>query len=177
MKKNLLVIIILLISIVSFGQEHDHDDHNHEGHEHSSHGHKNEISAAIGLVPIPAENEVTLGLHLHYIKGLGEKQQFGVGLGFETIFDEHKHYTFSVVGLWRVYKGLSFTYAPGIMFYKPHEDVGHSGEEHYEAQFAQHFEFAYEFMVGNFHIGPMVEVGVEQLGVHYMAGVHFGIAF
>ena len=44
-------------------------------------------------------------------------------------------------------------------------------------QFAQHIEMAYEFELKEFHIGPIVELGIEKTGIHYMGGIHFGIDF
>jgi len=156
----LLIFFFFLILFPIYGQEEEHD-HSHE--------HRNEMSVATGVVPLPAEDEVTIGFHFHYIRGLGESNRFGIGLGFETIVDEHKHYTFSIVGQYRILKGWSVAYAPGIM-------IREEGDETLY-QVAHHFETAYEFEIGSFHIGPMAEVGIEEIGVHYMAGVHFGIDF
>jgi len=145
---------------------HEEDSHNHEkDHTHK----KNEVSVAVGVVPLPEENKVTAGLHFHYVRGIGSSNRFGIGVGFETIFDEHKHYTFSVVFQYRIYKGLIFGYAPGLLIKKEDSES--------ELHFAQHFELAYEFDMGKFHIGPMAEVGLEGSTVHYMLGVHFGIDF
>jgi len=44
-------------------------------------------------------------------------------------------------------------------------------------QLAHHIETAYEFELGEFHIGPMAELGVEVIGVHYMFGIHVGMDF
>ena len=158
---TLLIAFFLLILFPVFAQEEEEQEHLHK--------HRNEMSVATGVVPLPAEDELTIGFHFHYIKGLGESGRLGIGLGFETIIDEHKHYTFSVVGQFRVVAGLSVAYAPGIMIREEHEETLY--------QLAHHIEAAYEFEFGSFHIGPMVEVGIEEIGVHYMAGLHFGIDF
>lgn len=155
-----LVVLFSLFNFPTFGQTEEHD-HDHE--------HRNEISVATGVVPLPAENETTVGFHFHYIRGLGESNRFGMGLGYETIVDEHKHNTFSIVIQYRIVAGLSVAYAPGIM-------IREEGDETLY-QLAHHFEAAYEFEIGSFHIGPMVEVGIEEIGEHYMVGVHFGIDF
>jgi hypothetical protein len=166
MNKLVFLVILLFVAIPVTLLSQNHDRHEEEfGHVHK----KNEISAALGIVPLKHEHEVTAGLHLHYIRGVAFHNKLGIGVGFETIFDEHKHFTISVVFQYRIYKGWSVAYAPGLLMVKENET--------YEYQFAQHFETAYEWEIGKFHIGPMAEVGVEPNGVHYMLGVHFGIDF
>ena len=59
-------------------------------HEHS-HEHNNEFVVALGIVPGHEGEENNLGIHLHYVKGLGEHNHFGIGLSLETILDEHQH--------------------------------------------------------------------------------------
>ena len=44
-------------------------------------------------------------------------------------------------------------------------------------QFAQHVEIAYEIPLGELHIGPQIDIGIEDEGIHYMIGIHFGIDF
>jgi len=155
---SLVFITANVVTMKGFSQDHNHDQH-----------HVNEISIAVGVVPLDHENEVTAGLHLHYVRGIAFENKLGIGAGFETILDEHKHYTLSVVFQYRIIKGWTVAYAPGLLMKKE--------DDKYEYQFAQHFETAYEFDLGKFHLGPMVEVGVEKDGVHYMLGVHFGIDF
>ena len=116
-----------------------------------------------------AEDKLTIGFHLHYIRGIGKNNRFGVGVGLETILDEHKHYTLSVVLQYRVYKGLILSIAPGLLMRKENSAN--------VFQFAQHIEMAYEFELKEFHIGPVVELGIEKTGIHYMGGIHFGIDF
>ena len=38
-------------------------------------------------------------------------------------------------------------------------------------------ELAYEIPFGGLHIGPQIDIGIEQEGIHYMFGVHLGIDF
>lgn len=162
-RKLLRILTFILINMVSLGimAQENHEEHNH-------HHHKNEISIAAGVVPIPEEDEVAAGLHLHYVRGIGHANRFGIGTSFETIFDEHKHYAVSVVFQYRVFKGLIVGYGPGLAIVKE--------DEQNELLFAQHIELAWEFEISKFHIGPMVEVGIGD-GIHYMAGVHFGLDF
>ncbi|MCH8905259.1 MAG: hypothetical protein IIA45_15280 [Bacteroidetes bacterium] len=154
--------VIILVSVYVQAQ----DAHDEEGDHHH---HKNELSIAAGIVPLVAEDKLTVGFHLHYIRGIGEAHRIGIGVGLETILDEHKHYTISAVLHYRLYKGLIVSAAPGLLILKQNSTN--------EYQFAQHIELAYEFEVGEFHIGPVVELGLEKAGVHYMGGIHLGIDF
>ena len=163
LNNRILVTIFFLISFMADGLKAQ------SSIEEGGHNHKNEFSIATGIVPLPAEDKLTAGFHFHYIRGIGQNNKFGLGLAFETIIDEHKHYTFSVVFQYRVYKGLIVAYAPGLLRRTEGLEVFH--------QMAHHIETAYEFEFGRFHIGPMAEIGIEEIGVHYMGGVHFGIDF
>ena len=137
-------------------------------HEHS-HGHNNELGVGLGIVPGYEGEENNLGIHLHYVKGLGEHNHFGIGLSLETILDEHQHNSVSLLGLYHFDNGFTIAYAPGILF---SEQNGHS-----ETQFTQHFEFYYEFELEKFHIGPQFDIGFEDDDIHYMIGIHLGVDF
>ena len=151
-----------LISLNLQAQNEDVDSGGGEGHHH-----RNELSVATGLVI--GEGELSWGIHIHYIRGIGDENKVGIGIGLETIVDKHRHYTISGVLHYRIYKGLIFSLAPGLLILKE--------EDKYLLQFAQHFELAYELEIGEFHLGPVAELGLETIGVHYMVGLHFGIDF
>lgn len=154
--KMILLMVFYLVSNRMFANE-----------DKEIHRHRNEISIAGGGVPLVTEDEVTAGLHIHYIKGIGNSRRLGLGLALETIFDKHRHYTSSVVFQYRMARGLAISYSPGFLIRKEEAD--------YQHQFASHIEAAYEVELGEFHIGPVAELGVEKNGIHYMGGVHFGI--
>ena len=153
--------VVLFLSILTFVFCESNHVHNHD--------HNNEFGIAIGLVPGHENEENSIGLHLHYIKGIGEHNDFGIGISLETIFDEHKHNSISIIATYHLANGFTIAYAPGILFIE-HED----GDE---VEFTQHFEFYYEFELEKFHIGPQIDIGFEGNEVHYMLGVHFGIDF
>ena len=138
------------------------------GHNHN-HSHNNEFGIAIGVVPGHEDEDDNIGLHLHYIKGIGEHNDFGIGISLETIFDEHKHNSVSIIGTYHFEKGFTIAYAPGILF------AEHDGET--KEEFTQHFEFYYEFELEHFHVGPQIDIGFEDGDTHYMLGLHFGIDF
>ena len=73
-----------------------------------------------------------------------------------------------MISLYSFDLGITVAYAAGI--FRVTEDVTNY-------QFAQHVEFAYEIAFGELHIGPIIEVGIEEEGIHYMFGVHLSIDF
>ena len=153
--------IILLISIISIIFSESKHVHNHS--------HNNEFAIAVGIVPGHEDEDDNIGLHLHYVKGIGKHNDFGIGISIETIFDEHKHNSVSILGTYHFENGFTIAYAPGILF------AEHDGET--EEEFTQHFELYYEFELEHFHIGPQIDIGYEDGEIHYMLGVHFGIDF
>ena len=85
-------------------------------HEHTQ---SNELGMAIGIVPSHDDENDNLGLHLHYIIGFGEHNQFGLGVSLETIFDEHEHNSISLIGAYHFHNGLTIAYAH---FFQPSQN-------------------------------------------------------
>lgn len=161
MIKSIFFLVFVAFSGVAMAQDIEHDEHEHE-HDH----HRHEVGIGNSPVYFTGENGLAYGLHLHYIYNLPESK-FGVGLGYERIFDEHKHNTIGVVGNYRPIDKVSLSLSPGLAF-----EEGSSA-----AKFALHFETAYEFEVRNFHLGPVFEVAYDQEDVHISLGVHVGLGF
>lgn len=154
----LLAFSILYPSFMSAQQ----DDTDHEHHHH----HRSEIGIANAAVYFVNEEEFAYGLHIHYVHGIGESD-FSIGLGYERIFDEHKHNTLGLVFMYRPEERLSFSISPGLAF----ED------EESHTNFAVHLETAYEFEIRNFHIGPVLEAAFDREDVHLSLGLHLGFGF
>ena len=117
---------VLIINMICANFDHNHNQNN-------------EFGIAIGIVPGHDDEDDNLGLHLHYIRGFGEHNQFGIGLSLETIFDKHEHNSISLIGAYHFHNGFTIAYAPGILFEE------HEGNT--EIEITQHFEFYYEFEV------------------------------
>lgn len=165
--KYLPFIILALAGQVLLAQEHDH---NHASgnfsHDHHSHP-KNEIGLANNLVYLGGEGELAYGLHLHYIRTIGESR-FGYGLGYEQIFDDHLHRGLGIIGSMMLIPHLILNVSPGIAFI---------GRDNPETAFALHLEANYEFEIGRFHLGPAVEYAYSGHGYHLSMGLHMAYGF
>lgn len=163
--------MITLLSTV-YPQTRENDYGNDKERDKVEHKHaKNEIGFVAGPVSFPSEIELSAGFHMHYLRAVGHQERFGLGLGIGlgTILDEHSHYTSSFIIKYRIYKGLIIGYAPGILLISEESDS--------EFQFTQHIELLYGFEVGNIHLGPVAELGIESEGLHYLLGIHIGFGF
>ena len=161
MCRGFLFFFSLFFTLLVVAQDDEHaDDHIHHDH------HKNEIGVANALVYFANEEVTAYGLHIHYIRSIKETK-FGFGLGYERIFDDHKHTTWGVVGSYRPIEGLTFVVSPGLM-----TEVGEA-----EVRFTFHFETSYEFEIGNFHIGPVAEIAYDPEDIHVSLGLHVGFGF
>lgn len=163
MKRTYLVSLLMMTLIITANaqdiQTVDHPVHHHEHH-------RNEIGIANSPVYFVKEDVFAYGLHLHYLHKLWASK-FALGIGYERIFDQHKHNTFNLVGSYRPVDNLSFNLSPGIAF----ED-GAGG-----VNFALHVETLYEFEIGDFHIGPLIEFAHDAEDYHISAGLHIGFGF
>lgn len=135
------------------------EDHEHEHHE-------NEIGVAIAPVYFIKEKSTALGLHLHYVRPIAHSK-WGLGAGFEKIFDDHNHNIVDVIISYRPIHRLSFSLSPGINLDNRLENPS----------FALHGEVAYEFVLGNIHIGPVLDLAKDHEDVHLSLGLHLGYGF
>ena len=159
MKFNLyLALLITIFSSNLIAQTTEQSDK----HDH----HANEIGIANAPVYFIKEKEFAYGLHIHYVRNI-PKSKFGIGLGYERIFDEHKHNTVGLVAAFRPIDKLSLNISPGLTF----ED-GNS-----KVDFALHLETSYEFEINDFHIGPVIEFAYDPEDIHLSIGLHIGYGF
>lgn len=137
------------------------ETHNHDK-EHFA-----EIGVANTIVYFAKEKELAYGLHFHLVKNISDSK-FGYGLGYERIFDEHKHNTIGLIGSYAPVERLYISLSPGIAF---------EGTETSEARFALHLETAYGFQLGDIHIGPLLELAYDSEDYHFSLGLHIGFGF
>jgi len=152
--KYLFFVLLFFLCFRLFAQEHHHPEF--------------EIGFSNGLVYNFSEKEPALGIHFHFIKSLGQSDHFGMGLGYELIFDDHKHNTVSLILLYRPIDHLSFNFAPGISF---------KLSEKSSIAPTMHIEGLYEFELGHFHLGPLVGFAISTEDIHGSVGVHLAFGF
>jgi len=161
MKQFLLVSIFIFTSIYLYSQEHDHfEDHHHHP--------ENEIGISNNLVFNASENEYAYGLHLHFVRTISESDKIGFGLGYERIFDDHKHNSASLIFMYRPIESLSLNFAPGIIWLE---------SESNSINPAIHIEGLYEWQLGNFHLGPLVGIAFNPEDFHASLGLHLAFGF
>ncbi len=157
MKRIVLMLLVILSGVVGKSQEVE------EGH----HDHKNEIGIANSPVYFVNEAEFSYGFHAHYVRAYKETS-FGYGLGYEHIFDEHKHNTVSLVAAYRYKEFWNLIASPGVTFEENNFD---------DPRFSLHIEASYEYELGDFHIGPAFEVAYDPEDYHISLGLHVGYCF
>jgi hypothetical protein len=157
--KTLYILVLMALTLTLSAQSPD-------GHANSD-NHKNELGIANSPVYIINEKEFAYGLHAHYIRSIKETM-FGIGVGYERIFDEHKHNTIGVILSFAPIEHLALSLSPGVIF----NDNNVS-----DLHFGLHFETLYEFEVGIFHIGPVAEFAYSVEDSHVSLGLHFGFGF
>lgn len=149
--------ILFITIVVSFNLSAQDEHHLHF---------KYEIGLSNGLVYNFTEEETAYGLHIHVIKNFGISSKVGVGIGYEAIFDEHKHNTLSVLLHYKPIEHFSINLAPGILFLESEPD---------KSRFALHVEAIYEFEIGVFHFGPLLGMGFNPEDSHASIGLHVAI--
>ena len=161
MKPVLLLIFLTgIFSLNISAQSSENEDSDH--HEHR----QNEIGIANSPVYFLKEKEFAYGFHVHYVRNI-PKSKFAIGLGYERIFDEHKHNTFGLEATYRPIEALTMNLSPGLTFEDNNPGAG----------LALHFETAYEIEMKDFHIGPALEFAYDPEDFHISLGIHIGYGF
>ncbi|HRW63934.1 MAG TPA: hypothetical protein P5132_10615 [Bacteroidales bacterium] len=160
MKKLLLLLFTIAFLFVEKASSQE-DTHVH-------HLERYEIGISNGIVYSFNEKEFAYGLHLHFIKNFGEEKKIGVGLGYEAIFDEHKHSAMSVLLHYKPTNHIDINVAPGVIFLN---------SEIENSRFALHLEGVYHFELGFIHYGPMIATAISADDVHASIGLHVAIGF
>lgn len=169
MKFYIAILFFLLSPFLSVSNNQIANPRSYDEHSHD-HAHAEwEVALASGGILLLAEEEFALGLHLHLLRRIPRWERLSLGLGVETILDEHTHLNSAIVAKVDLWKGLGLALSPGILFLK--EGNG------WEREFSSHFEVLYEFNVGNIHLGPVLGYSSSQHDSHIMLGLHLGLGF
>jgi len=163
-KKTIFSVVLLALTIATNAQESLSE---HKGHNHENEHPKNELGISLSPVYFIKEKSLSIATPLHYVYNI-PKTTFGVGLGYERIFDEHKHNFFGLELNYRPIHNLTLNLSPGVAFEGDHLD---------EKEFAIHFESVYEFEFEFFHIGPLLELAYHPEDFHISLGIHLGLGF
>lgn len=155
-----ITLLVIVLGVLTTGINAQEESHNHDHH-------KYELGLANTSVYFVKEKEVAYGIHIHLVRNI-EHSKFGFGIGYERIFDKHKHNTLGLLASYNPFGGLYITLSPGATF----ED-----QEPSAMKFAFHAETSYGFNVGDFHLGPMIEFAYEPEDYHISLGLHIGFGF
>lgn len=127
----------------------------------------NEIGVSNGTVYFTNSSEFAYGFHLHYTRSIRDTN-FGFGLSFGHIFDDHGHTSLGLVASYEPVKKWVLGVSPGIVF--EHQDFS-------KGEIAIHADFTYEFSINQFHLGPAVEFAAHHGDYHLGVGLHLGYGF
>jgi hypothetical protein len=158
MTKSILLFVLGLSPLLLASQT---DDQHNDVHNHLS-DHRHEIGVSNAPVYFLKEQHFAYGLHGHYVFNI-KHTRFGVGLGYERIFDEHKHNTMGVVVSYFLTDDWLVSISPGATF-EGHINSG--------LTFSTHIETVYSWDVGDFHLGPAFEFAYDEEDYHISLGLH-----
>jgi hypothetical protein len=158
----LIIVLIIFPEFTNAQDEHGTEDAHHDHHQ------TYEFGGALGPAYGFSEAHLTGSLHLHLLRNFGPEKNLGAGIGFETLFDEHRHLNFSIPVNYNTGSGLVFTVSPGILWKQ---------ESNWESSPSVHLETLYEFMFEKLHIGPMFEFSLARSDIHIMLGIHLAAGF
>lgn len=126
-----------------------------------------EFGGGYDLVRINGEQTWTTGAHAHYAYMMGGGR-YGVGAGFEMIFDEHKHKTIGAVIAYRPLYPMTVLLLTGATW----DNIPFS-----EVRLAVQGEILYEWAWRNLHFGPSLRYSYDPDDTRYSLGVHIGAGF
>lgn len=127
-------------------------------------------SICCNLIDCPekkAEKSFAPALHLSLIKSLETYKFLRVGISFEKIFLEHKHFSTNIVLNFNFFDNLYFSIEPGLLCIE---------ENCIDKQrYIAHYELSYNFIIDKYNFGPLFQFSRSSLDMHIMLGVHFAI--
>ncbi len=165
-KPGLVALLLFSVSVLfAQSQQIQTETHNHQN-EHEDERHRiHELGVSFAPVYFFSEKEISPSVHVHYTYSF-PNTKFGLGLAYEHVFDDHQHNFFGLEGAFKPLHPLTLNFTPGITYEGAHPD---------KKEFALHFETVYEFEVGKFHLGPVLEFAYHAEGYHMSLGLHVGL--
>lgn len=154
-----ILLSLFVFSLITVSVKAQHEDHEHP---------RREIGFSNNAVYNVSEKETAYSIHVHFVRTLEKNENFGVGLGYERIFDDHKHNAVSAIFIYRPIEHFSLNIAPGIIWLDSKKN---------SLKPAMHIEGLYEFELGHFHIGPLAGLGFNTEDLHVAVGLHLAIGF
>lgn len=124
-----------------------------------------ELGLSSGVVYLADEDIYSPNIHLHLMRRLGSEgfsSRWAAGLGIESIFAGHAHYSFLATVSYNFIDDFVFDFSPGLLLAEG------------ERQFITHMEITYESEYKGFEIGPILGAAISSDDQHYMLGLHFG---
>lgn len=161
MRRIIWLLSLISIGLIAYSQDHDHQEEHH-------HHPEVEIGVSNGIVYNFTEKEAAYGIHVHVVKTVNKSDKFGLGFGYEAIFDDHRHNAVSFIILYRPINQFSLNFSPGISWLSTEKD---------SAKPSLHLEALYEWKLGIFHVGPLVGVASNFEDFHGSVGLHLAIGF
>lgn len=173
----LLIALSFYVSVNALSAQEHTDKTLHNEIIHSHHPHKHHVALFNGATT-NLDHETTA-----YTVGLDYEYRFSKIVG-ATLLGEYVAASSSeiIAGaglLFHPYKGLKIVTAPMVLFAEESSDEEHATnieKDDKQATFAFRFSVAYDFYVGNFSIGPVINYDLgETNSINY--GVAVGIGF
>ena len=182
MKKNSYIIILLTVSLVSYGDEHGETCHHNKPHSCYQCW---EVSFGLGKATIEEKadgHEMDGNIwHLHATKGL-DKQIFGINyglsMGVEGFFGDIKDHYHATVGLALFFsEAVHFSIGPSLGYAKHahHDEHGHGEHEEGEHEEGEHEEGEHE--EGEHEEGEHGDEHEEDEGFETEIGWHGELCF
>ena len=131
--------------------------------------HKYHLGVGLAGTYLTGDQELSPGVDLHFVRQIGEKELWGIGIGYEAIFSENFHNGINLLVNYQPLNFLSVVAGPGMVIAKSKSET--------EVVPSFHCETVFEFDVKSIHLGPMIGFGIDPDDIHLAAGIHVGIGF
>jgi len=172
MKKNVLIIsIIIFLPFKFFAQDKNHET-NLEGEHHFHHNH---VALFTGASTILKEDNTNFTLGVDYTRYFSPECNFAVGIYTEAIFAHHTEWILGAVLVYEITENFWIHSGPGVEILQ--EDIGHTGKTESKTEFLFRVGMGYSFHFGRFSAEPSVDLDFVRSSTTLVWGVNFGMGF